>query len=107
MPNHVGTIWSNTPSQVHRRSGPGVSFPLIDSLSPGQEVLILCYTLGDSESFTNPNGVTNTSTAWDFVFTGDQDSGGYVADVFINTGGDIIQQLGQQGTCYQLKQRLM
>jgi hypothetical protein len=107
MSNHAGTIWSNTPGQVHRRTGPGINYSLIDSLLPGQQLVVLCYSWGDTETFTNPNGVTNTSAAWDFVVTSDQDPGGYVADVFINTGGDISQQLGQQGICEQLKQRLV
>lgn len=107
MSNHSGTIWSNVPNQVHRRSGPGTSYAIIDSLSASQQLIVLCYSWGDTETFTNPNGATNTSAAWDFVVTSDQDAGGYVADVFIDTGGDISQQLEQQGLCNQLKQRLM
>jgi len=107
MSNHAGTIWNNTPNQVHRRTGPGTNYALIDSLSPGQQLIVLCYSLGETETFTAPNGQAYTSAAWDFVVTSDQDPGGYVADVFIDTGGDITQQFGQQGICDQLKQRLV
>ena len=107
MSHHAGTIWSNVSGGVHRRRGTGSEFPLIDTLQAGQQLIVLCYSLGDTETFTNPNGVTNTSTAWDYVVTSDQDPGGYVADVFIDTGGDIAQLFGQQNTCYQLQQRLM
>lgn len=43
---------------------------------------------------------------WDFVVTSDGDVGGYVADVFVDTGDDIIKQLGEQGSCNLLQQRL-
>lgn len=104
--NHTGSIWSNATGGVHRRSGPGTSFALIDSLQASQPLIVLCYATGDTESFTTPGGQTNTSNAWDFVLTSDQDGGGYVADVFVDTGGDITQQLGAQGTCAVLAQRL-
>ena len=104
--NHTGSIWSNATGGVHRRHGPGTNFAIIDSLQAGTSLIVLCYSLGDSESFTTPGGQTNTSNAWDFVVTSDQDAGGYVADVFIDTGGDIRQQLGTQGTCDALRQRL-
>jgi len=107
MANHAGTIWSNASGDVHRRRGPGTNFALIDSLHAGQQLIVFCYSLGDNETFTNPNGVTYASAAWDFVVTSDQDPGGYVADVFIDTGGDITQQFGQQGTCGHLNQRLV
>lgn len=104
--NHEGKIWDNIPSVVHRRYGPGTSFEVIDSLQPGQPLIVLCYSLGDTESFTTPGGQTNTSNAWDFVVIGDGDAGGYVADVFVETGDDIVKQLGEQGSCNLLQQRL-
>ncbi|SRR6266699_980851 len=78
-----------------------------------QELIVLCYSLGETVTWTTPplphapQGVTNTSDAWDFVVTSDQDAGGYVADVFIDTHGDIRHQLGEQGRCDHLKQRLV
>ena len=105
--NHTGSIWSNATGGVHRRSAPHTAPDnIIDTLQAGQSLVILCYSLGDTETFTNPNGIKNTSAAWDFVVTSDQDSGGYVADVFVDTGGDITKQLGTQGTCDQLQRRL-
>jgi hypothetical protein len=105
--NHAGSIWSNVTDGANRRHGPGTSFnPPIDKLPAGTSLIVLCYTLGDTESWMAPNGQTYTSDTWDFVVTSDQDRGGYVADVFIDTGGDITYQLGAQGTCDALRQRL-
>jgi len=58
-------------------------------------------------SFQAADGQTYTSKDWDFVVTSDQDPGGYVADVFVNTGGNIEQQLGEQGRSDALQQRLV
>src|SRR5947208_16249947 len=49
MSSHVGTIWSNTPGQVHRRTGPGTNYPLIDNLRPSQQVIILCFSHGETQ----------------------------------------------------------
>jgi hypothetical protein len=57
-------------------------------------------------AFTAADGQTYTSEYWDFVVTSDQDPGGYVADVFVNTGGNIERQLGEQGSSDMLQQRL-
>lgn len=103
--NHTGSIWGNATPSVNRHSGPGESFAVIDTLPANQSLIVLCYSLGDIVTFTNPFQ-TNTSAAWDFVVTSDQDPGGFVADVFVNTGGDITIQLGEQGTCKALQQRL-
>src|SRR5215471_6240483 len=96
--NHDGKIWSNATQSVYRRSGPGEDYDVIDTLEADQTLIVLCYTQGDLVEFTNPFQ-TNVSDAWDFVVTGNQDPGGYVADVFIDTHGDIIQQLGMQNRC--------
>jgi hypothetical protein len=114
--NHTGSIWGNVPQGgVNRHSGPGTNFAVIDPHNPlhrEQQVIVLCYSLGEPKTFTTPplpnapHGVTNTSDAWDFVVTSDQDPGGYVADVYVNTGDDIRQQLGGQGTCEALRNRL-
>jgi hypothetical protein len=104
--NRTGSIWSNAIGGVNRRTGPGAIFDIIDKLQSDQSLIVLCYSLGDTESFTVPDGHTYTSDAWDFVVTSDQDAGGYVADVFVNTDGDIIQQLGEQSRCDVLQQRL-
>jgi len=105
-PNHTGSIWKNVPPQgVGRHSGPGHQFALIDTLYKEQQVVVLCYSVGESVTFKNPYR-ENTSKAWDFVVTGDQDPGGFVADVHLDTGDDIIQQLGGQGTCGALRHRL-
>ncbi len=106
MYNHPGTVWENA-GRVNRHRGPKADpTTVIDTVNAGQRVTILCYSHGDTEKFINPHGHENTSDAWDFVVTGDQDRGGFVADVFINTDGDIAQQLGSQGTCDALRQRL-
>ena len=105
--NHTGTIWSNATGGVHRRRGPGTTYEIIDSLPPGQSLVVFCYALGEPVTFTTPGGHTNTSDAWDFVVTSDQDAGGYVADVFVDTGSEITQQLGEQGRCDLLQQRLV
>jgi hypothetical protein len=107
--NHEGKIWSNVTRGANRRHGPGTNFGVIDTLPAGQSLIVLCYSLGDTEQFENPTdrpGHPFTSNAWDFVVTSDQDRGGYVADVFVDTGGDIRQQLGAQGTCDALRQHL-
>jgi hypothetical protein len=104
--NHEGSIWSNVTLGANRRHGPGSNFAIIDKLPADQPLIVLCYTRGDTESWTASNGQSYTSDAWDFVVTGDQDPGGYVADVLIYTDGDITQQLGAQGTCDALRQRL-
>jgi hypothetical protein len=109
--NHTGSIWSNVTGGANRRHGPGTNFNLIDqasinNLPAGTSLIVLCYTRGDTESWTAPDGHTYTSDAWDFVVISDQDRGGYVADVFINTDGDITHQLGAQGTCDALRQHL-
>jgi hypothetical protein len=59
------------------------------------------------ESWEDPERNTWKSKAWDFVVTSDDDPGGYVADVFVNTFGDVTHQLGPQGACNALKQRLV
>jgi len=102
--NHEGKIWSNATQGVNRRSGPGEDYAIIDTLQAGQPLVVLCYSQGEPVTFTNPFR-TNTGDAWDFVVISDQDPGGYVADVFIDTGGDIIQQLGEQNRCDILQQR--
>jgi hypothetical protein len=104
--NHDGIVWQNA-GRVNRHSGPTADpNTVIDTVNAGQSVIVLCYSHGDTESHTTPGGVSNTSDAWDFVVTSDQDPGGFVADVFLNTGGDIVQQLGPQGVCGALQQRL-
>ncbi len=105
--NRTGSIWSNVTLGANRRRGPGTNFDKIDNLPAGQSLIVLCYSRGDTESFTAPNGRSYSSDAWGFVVTSDQDPGGYVADVFVDTGGDIRQQLGAQGTCNVLQQRLV
>ena len=105
MYNLQGTVWENA-ARVNRHSGPKADpTTIIDTIHANQQVTILCYSKGDTQTFANPFR-TNTSDAWDFVVTSDQDPGGYVADVLIDTGGDIRQQLGSQGTCDALRQRL-
>jgi len=107
--NHTGSIWSNVGDDgVNRHSGPHADPTTIigTALKAGQQLIVLCYSLGDTESFRAPDGQTYTSNAWDFVVKDDTDSGGFVADVFIDTGGNIKQQLGEQGTCGALRQRL-
>jgi hypothetical protein len=104
--NHDGSIWSNVTQGVYRRSGPGRDYPVIDQLWAGQALIILCYSWGDTESFSAADGHTYTSDAWDFVVTSDQDPGGYVADVLVDTEGDTTKQLGEQGSCDLLQQRL-
>ena len=104
--NHTGSIWSNVTLGANRRSGPGTNFGVIDTLPAGTPLVVFCYSFGTTESFTTPQGNTNTSAAWDFVVISDKDSGGYVADVLVDTGGDIVQQLGGQGACAALQQRL-
>ncbi len=99
----TGFIWSNATGGVHRRCGPGAGFGIIDTLGANQSVTVLCFSRGDTESFTAPDGKAYTSNAWDFVVTGDGDAGGYVADAFVNTGGDITQQLGAGGSCIILR----
>jgi hypothetical protein len=114
--NHAGTIWSKnpdgTPLTVHRRKGPGQDFALVDQqdgkLAGGTPVIVLCYTLGNEDvEFPNPFQPHNKSNAWDFVVTSDQDPGGFVADVFIDTGGDIRHQLREQGKCSVLRRSLV
>jgi hypothetical protein len=104
--NRTGYIWSNATNGANRRHGPGGNFAIIDTLPAGTPLLVLCYSHGDRETFTAPNGVMYTSDAWDFVITSDQDPGGYVADVLVDTGSDITKQLGNQGTCAALAHRL-
>ena len=104
--NHTGYIWSNVNGGANRRHGPGTNYGIIDNLPAGTPLIVLCYSHGQSESFTAPNGQAYTSDAWDFVVTRDPDLGGFVADVLVDTGGDITQQLGEQNTCRNLKNRL-
>ncbi len=109
--NHTGSIWSNVgDGGVKRHSRPPFDDTTVigDPLHAGQQLIVLCYSLGPPVSLPHPTGPepTHPSDAWDFVVTSDQDRGGYVADVFIDTGGDIRQQLGNQGTCEVLRQRL-
>jgi uncharacterized protein YraI len=103
--NHTGSIWSNATAGVRRHTGPGQNFPVNKILPAGQELVVLCYSRGDSVSFVNPY-MSNTSDAWDYVVTKDDDSGGYVADVYVNTGADITVQLGAQGVCNILAQSI-
>lgn len=108
--NHTGSIWDNVTAGARRRTGPGTDYAEKDELQAGQSLIVLCYShdsQGASHNWTTPGGQTYTSDAWDFVVIGDQDAGGYVADVLVNTGGDIRQQLGGQGTSDALRQRLV
>jgi len=103
--NHTGFIWDHAMNGVNRHKGPSKASPkILPALHAGQSLIVLCYSLGDDMEFPNPFQPNNTSNAWDFVVTSDQDPGGYVADVYVNTGGDIRQQLGAQGKCDLLKQ---
>lgn len=104
--NRTGYIWSTVASGANRRRGPSTNFAVIDTLPARTELIVLCYSHGDTETFTASNGLTYTSDAWDFVVTSDQDAGGYVADVLIDTGSDITKQLGEQGTCAALVHHL-
>jgi len=83
-------------------------FLIAEQNSGDAYVNIASLVLGYPISLQDPTGPepTHPSDAWDFVVTSDQDSGGYVADVFVATGGDIRQQLGEQGRCDILMQRL-
>jgi len=107
--NHDGKIWSNVDAPgANRRKGPGKDFALIDTLPAGTSFIVLCYALGNAEvKWTGPDGTMYNSNAWDFVVTGNQDGGGYVADVLIDTGGKITDQLGAQGSCHALGQHLV
>ena len=108
----AGIIWSNLPQGVNRRSGPGENYTVIDTIAANTNVIVLCYSQGETLTFTtppfkdHPNGQTNTSSVWDFVVTSDMDPGGFVADVYINTGGDTSTMLGPQNTCGALVQRV-
>jgi len=109
--NHTGKIWQSLTDGVFRHSEP-TNTPetrIGAPLQAGQQLIVLCYSLGTPISLQHPTGPqpTHPSDAWDFVVTSDQDRGGYVADVFIDTGGNIRQQLGEQGRCDILKQRLV
>src|SRR6266487_2096758 len=114
--NHKGSIWSKnpdgTPLKANRRRGPGTDFAKVatheGTLDGETPLIVLCYSLGEREiSFDAPDGVTYKSYAWDFVVTDDQDPGGFVADVLVNTDGNIQHQLGEQGKCSELRQRLV
>jgi len=108
--NHTGSIWGNATDGVNRHSEPNKQSATIGNPLPaGQSLIVLCYTLGETVSFQNPEnppGQPFSSNAWDYVVTSDQDKGGYVADVYVDTKGDIRQQLGTQGTCDALSQQL-
>src|SRR6516162_828939 len=80
MNTQQGTVWGNAGS-VTRYSGPHANSTVIDTINANQPVTVLCYSHGDTQSFTAPDGHTYTSDAWDFVVTSDQDSGGFVNDV--------------------------
>lgn len=104
MDTQQGTVWGNIGS-VTRYSAPhSDATKVIDTLHANQSVKVLCYSHGDTESWKTPGGVNNTSDAWDFVVTSDQDPGGFVNDVFIDTGGPIQHLLPV--TCTILSQRL-
>ena len=111
MNTQPGTVWHNAGS-VTRYSGPHADpTTVIDTINHDQSVTVLCYSLGDNMTWTTPplpnypNGVTNTSDAWDFVVTSDQDPGGFVADVFLDTDNKDIRVL-LTVTCTILYQRL-
>ena len=109
--NHTGTIWQNVnPSDGVRRLGPDDSYPVLDTLKAGTSVVVLCYShnpQGITKSHTTPGGVANTSDLWDFVVTENDDGGGYIPDVFVNTGADTDKLYGPQGACAALQQRLL
>ncbi len=93
MNTQPGKVWGNAGS-VTRYSGPHADpTTALDTINANQSVTVLCYSNGDTESFTTPGGVHNTSAAWDFVVTSIQDPGGFVPDVYIDTGGPIQNQL--------------
>jgi hypothetical protein len=105
--NHNGSIWSNVLNGAHVRSEPNGDAPITNTLPAGTSLIVLCYSKGPQDvSFTAPDGHKYTNKFWDFVVTDDQDRGGFVADVLVNAGGDIDQQLGGQGTCKLLGQYL-
>jgi len=104
----TGSIWDNTKDVAKRRKRPDRNSEVIDTLQAGQPLIILCYSMSDhEESWEDPERNIWRSKAWDFVVTSDDDSGGYVADVYVNTYGIVTQQLGPQGACNLLKQRLV
>ena len=110
MNTQKGSVWGNAGS-VTRYSVPHADpTKAIDTLKANQSVTVLCYSHGDTETWTStpfaghPQGEFYKSDAWDFVVTGDQDPGGFVADVYIDTGGPIQNQLPV--TCTILSQRL-
>ncbi len=99
----IGNVWKNA-ATVNRYSGPHAdSTTVIDTVNANQSVTVVCYAHGDTESFTAADGHTYTSDAWDFVVTGNEDPGGFVNDVYINTGGDIHNQLP---TCTIILERM-
>src|SRR5690349_14235323 len=89
--NHTGSIWGNATDGVNRHSEPNKQSATIGNPLPaGQSLIVLCYTLGETVSFQNPEnppGQPFSSNAWDYVVTSDQDKGGYVADVYVDTKG--------------------
>ena len=109
--NHTGTIWQNIDHRGEvRHLGPGDNFdPIGSKLKPGTAVVVLCYShnpVGITKKHPTPGGIHNENDLWDFVVTEDDDSGGYIPDVYVDTGDPIDKQLGPQGTCAALKQRL-
>ncbi len=65
-------------SKVNARSGPGTSYQIIKTYSPGVTVSIVCQTPG--ETITGPLG---TSNIWDKTA-----DGVYVSDTYVRTGVD-------------------
>jgi len=64
--------------RLNVRSGPGTTYSIVDVLSEGAKVAILCQTPGTT--ITGPYG---TSNIWDSIANGK-----YVSDAYVNTGSD-------------------
>nr|WP_240982836.1 hypothetical protein [Streptomyces sp. S3(2020)] len=65
-------------SNVNARTGPGTSYQIIKTYSPGTTVSIVCQRPG--ETITGPLG---TSDIWDKTA-----DGVYVSDTYVKTGSD-------------------
>jgi uncharacterized protein YraI len=64
--------------RLNVRSGPGTGYPVVDVLSEGSQVPILCQSPGTT--ITGPYG---TSNIWDCIASGE-----YVSDTYVQTGSD-------------------
>lgn len=84
---HGGQLAATTIGAVNVRCGPGTNYPIAFQHVNGAQGTVACYR--DGQTMTNP-ATRISSSHWDMTTI--DGVTGYIADVFVDTNGDITKQ---------------